>query len=261
MNQDIINLGKKIVPHGIRIFLRKLNWKRYYLQQTLFVGSKGEKVYCPIAKKEFKTFIHIHHDLVTPSNGARKRHRLVWHFLENQLDILNKKAKILHVAPELPFYHILKNQKNLTYVPGDKMVDGYSNQKGIQNIDLTALTFDDNTFDYVFCNHVLEHIPDDRKAMAEIFRVLKPGGQAIITVPIKESLSETYENSSITSPKEREKHFGQWDHVRWYATDIKDRLEQQGFKVDMNRYSRQFSDSDIRRFGFGNDIIVVAQKG
>ena len=85
MKQEIINLGKKIIPYGIRISLRKLNWRRYYLQQTLFRGAIQEKVFCPIAKKEFKTFIKINNDLVTPSNGARKRHRLVWHFLENEL--------------------------------------------------------------------------------------------------------------------------------------------------------------------------------
>lgn len=261
MKQEFINLGKKIVPHDIRIFFRKLNWKRHYIQQSLLGGHPGEKVFCPIAKKEFKTFIKINNDLVTPSNGARKRHRLVWHFLENELKILKGHSKILHIAPELPFYEILSKQKGLTYVPGDKMVAGYSNQKGILNVDLTALEFENDMFDYVLCNHVLEHIPDDGKAMSEIFRVLKPGGKAIITVPINEKLSETYEDSTITSPKDREKHFGQWDHVRWYATDIKSRLEKYGFEVDMNRYGKGFTESDFQRFGFGNDIIVVAKKG
>jgi len=260
MKQKIINFGKKIIPYDIRIFLRKVNWERYYIQQTLFSGSTQEKVYCPIAKKEFKAFVKISNELITPSNGARKRHRLVWHFLENEMDILSGHSKILHVAPELPFYEIFSKQENLIYVPGDKMVEGYSNQKGIQNIDLTELEFEDNTFDFVICNHVLEHIPDDQKAMSEIFRVLNTGGKAIITVPINEKLRKTYENNSITTPKEREKHFGQWDHVRWYGPDIKNRMEKHGFEVEMNRYGAHFSESEFRRLGLCNDIIIIATK-
>lgn len=259
MTQSIINLGKKIVPHDIRIFLRKLNWQRYYWQQNLF-KAPSDTVYCPIAKKEFRSFVKINNDLVTPSNGARARQRLVWHFLENELHILERPISILHVAPELSFFNVLSKQENLTYIPGDKMVAGYSNQKGVKNIDLTQLEFEADRFDLVLCNHVLEHIPDDWAAMSEMFRVLKSGGVAVVTVPIKESLSETYENPAITSPKEREEHFGQWDHVRHYGLDIKDRLEALGFSVEMNRYGARFSEDEFRKFGFCKDIIVVAKK-
>ncbi|WMJ75211.1 methyltransferase domain-containing protein [Cytophagaceae bacterium ABcell3] len=259
MDQKIVNFVKKVVPHDIRIFFRKLNWKRHYILQNLFQAQKP-KVYCPIAKREFKAFVRLQNELITPTNGARARQRLVWHFIENKLAILNRNAKLLHVAPEHAFYQVFKNQKNLTYVAGDKMVDGYSNQKGVQNIDLTKLSFPDNEFDFVLCNHVLEHIPDDGAAMSEIYRVLKSQGTAIITVPINESFEKTYENPSITSPKDRKEHFGQWDHVRWYAPDIKDRLEKHGFTVEMNRYGKEFSTEAFERFGFCNDIIVVAHK-
>ena len=260
MNQTIISLGKKIVPHLIRIFFRKLNWKRMYLMQTLFHKSSQKKVYCPIAKKEFKSFIKFGDQLLSPSNGARNRQRLVWHYLENKLNIFENEFKMLHTAPELSFYKILKKAKNIEYVPGDKMVDGYSNQQGIENIDLTNLQFDDYTFDLIVSNHVLEHIPDDRKAMSEIFRVLKNGGSAVITVPINENLSQTYEDPAIVLPKERENHFGQWDHVRFYSLDIKDRLEETGLKVEMIRYGDQFSKEDFEKFGFTNDLIIIGKK-
>ena len=167
---------------------------------------------------------------------------------------------MLHTAPELSFHEILKKAKNIEYAPGDKMVDGYSNQQGIENIDLTNLQFDDYTFDLIVSNHVLEHIPDDRKAMSEIFRVLKNGGSAVITVPINENLSQTYEDPAIVLPKERENYFGQWDHVRFYSLDIKDRLEETGLKVEMIRYGDQFSKEDFEKFGFTNDLIIIGKK-
>jgi len=228
--------------------------------QTIFQNPSQKQVYCPIAKKRFKKFAKIGNSLITPSNGARGRQRLVWHYLENKLNLLSTKMMLLHTAPELSFYEILIKARNIKYVPGEKMVDGYSNQEGILNIDLTDLQFDDSYFDCVISNHVLEHIPDDRKAMSEIFRVLKVGGIAIITVPINEKLTKTYEDANICTPKERKKHFGQWDHVRWYSLDIKDRLEDIGFKVEMIKYGNQFSNEDFEKFGFNNDLIIRAEK-
>lgn len=256
MNQSVINTGKKIIPQSIRIFFRKLNWKWHYFLQK----PSETKVYCPIAKQEFKAFAHVSNALVTPTNGAKGRQRLVWHYLENEIGILKNDMTVLHTAPEYSLYPLLKGAKNLSYFPGDKMVDGYSNQSGILNIDLTELTFDDATFDCVISNHVLEHIPDDRKAMSEILRVLKVGGNAIITVPINESLTETLEDPSIQTAEDRKKHYGQWDHVRWYSTDIKERLESVGFEVELIRYARQFSAQDVAKFGFKDNIIIRATK-
>ena len=260
MKQSIINTGKRLIPHDTRIFFRKLNWKfRYYLQ-TAVNDSSEKKVYCPIAKKEYKAFVKIGNDLVTPSNGARGRQRLVWHYLENEVKILSNKIRLLHSAPELSFFDRLSKQRNIDYVPGDKMVAGYSNQKGIQNIDLTKLQFDDCSFDCVVCNHVLEHIPDDRKAMSEISRVLKMGGIAVITVPVNDKLNKTYEDPTIVSPGDRKKHFGQWDHVRWYGLDIKDRLEEAGLEVEIVKYADQFSKEEFERFGFKDNLIFVGKK-
>src|SRR5690606_40218460 len=135
-------------------------------------------------ERTYTHFIRHKGDRLSPGNGAHSRQRLVWHFLKHEIGILEKKLRVLHVAPELAFMAILKDRKNLEYVPGDKMVAGYSDQKGVRNIDLTALEFPDRSFDLVICNHVLEHIPDDLAAMREIHRVLAPGGKAVITVPI-----------------------------------------------------------------------------
>lgn len=259
MNQRLINIAKRVIPFGVRIKLRHLNWYRCYIQQSLFYAN-GQRVTCPIAGQDFKMFIRLNNDLITPSNGARSRQRLVWHYLKHEQHILTKKFDLLHVAPEYSFYRILSNLANIRYVPGDKMVEGYSNQSGIAQIDLTGLRFESESFDMILCNHVLEHIPDDKAAMGEMYRVLKKGGVAIITVPIDESIDHTYEDPTILSYAERELHFGQWDHVRMYGLDICERLQKFGFSVSAIRYGKNFSEEDYQKFGFCNDLILVASK-
>jgi ubiquinone/menaquinone biosynthesis C-methylase UbiE len=127
-------------------------------------------------------------------------------------------------------------------------------------VDLTALTYENDFFDLIICNHVLEHIPDDKKAISEMYRALKKGGKAVITVPIDENLEKTYEDSNITSPADRLKHFGQWDHVRSYAKDIKQRFENEGFNTELIQYADHFSSEEFNRMGLRDDYIVVGTK-
>src|SRR5690606_40783340 len=127
--------------------------------------------------------------------------------------------------------------------------------------DILDLPFEDESFDVIFCNHVLEHIEDDQKAMGELFRVMNKGGWGIFQVPMKTGLEETYEDFSIKDPKERQKHFGQYDHVRWYGMDYFQRLKNAGFEVDINFYSKQFSPELRKRYGLlENEILPVVYK-
>ena len=127
--------------------------------------------------------------------------------------------------------------------------------------DILDLPFDDESFDIVICNHVLEHIEDDRKAMSELCRVMKKGGWGILQVPMKISSEKSYEDFSITDPKERQKHFGQYDHVRWYGMDYFDRLKSAGFEAEANFYSQEFSDAEIKKFGLSkNEILPIVRK-
>ncbi|PSK90655.1 methyltransferase family protein [Taibaiella chishuiensis] len=263
MKTSLVIFFKRVLPFPLRIQLRKLNWRRRYLTEAMLHPAKAP-VYCPIAEKEYKCFIPERHDIwpsqISPENGARSRHRLIWLYLKRETGIFKDKCSLLHIAPEHCYFQKLKDLKNLDYMPGDKMVDGYGKQSGVAYMDLLDLKIKDGTIDYLLCNQVLEHIPDDRKAISEIYRVLKPGATAIITVPIDENIKETYEDFSITAPAEREKHFGQWDHVRWYSTDVKDRFEEAGFSVDLVRYGKQFSAEDYVRFGLCDDLLIIAKK-
>jgi predicted SAM-dependent methyltransferase len=176
--------------------------------------------------------------------------------LINDTDILTRKDnfKLLHPAPELCFYEKFKNKRNIDYYPSD------ISEKGLLKIDLTDIKYPDNYFDYIICNHILEHITDDKKAINELYRILKPMGIAIIMVPINEKFEKTYEDPSIITPEEREKHFGQWDHVRWYGMDIKDRLRNSGFFVEMIRYSETITSEKRKNMGICEDFIIICHK-
>jgi SAM-dependent methyltransferase len=157
------------------------------------------------------------------------RHRAVWHFLHTHTPLFDRQPqRLFHTAPEASFQARFASMKHLDYVTADLLRTDVQLQ-----IDITAIPLDDATFDAVFSSHVLEHVPNDRQAIHEFFRILKPGGWAVIMVPI--TADQTFEDPTITDPKERERLFGQDDHVRRYGPDFADRLTEAGFQVE--RYS------------------------
>jgi SAM-dependent methyltransferase len=159
----------------------------------------------------------------------------------------DKKIKLLHFAPEKFFFELFSANSNIEYYPCDLFPEIYNNS--VIKMDITNITFEEGSFDAILCNHVLEHIPEDHVAMAELYRVLKHGGWGIFQVPIDYSREKTYEDFSITDPKEREKAFGQNDHVRWYGRDYKDRLAHAKFNVTEDDYVTRFSQEEIFKYG------------
>lgn len=222
---------------------------------------RGNRFTDPIDGKSYRKFLPYGYgkqreNALSPGTLSLERHRQMWLYLQNETDFFTKNYKVLHIAPEQEFLRKFKKQKNLDYTSADlfsPIVD--------VKADILDLPFDDNSFDILICNHVLEHIIDDNKAMSELYRVMRPNGWGIVQVPMKNSLEKTYEDFSITDPKERQQHFGQYDHVRWYGMDYFDRLKKVGFEVDINYYSQQFSDEEQRRFGLNkNEILPIIRK-
>jgi SAM-dependent methyltransferase len=166
--------------------------------------------------------------------GSSDRERLVYFYLRDYIHILDQatRLRVLHVAPEKHLVKALLAAKNLDYVCGDKFTEGYHYAPHVQEMDLLDLHFPDGSFDLVICNHVLEHIPDDLAAMCEVFRVLKPGGRALLQVPLSRNSAQTIEDFSVNTKEERERRFGQFDHVRIFGQDYPDRLARAGFKVE-----------------------------
>lgn len=155
------------------------------------------------------------------------RERLIYLFLLNKTKIFDEDLKLLHIAPEYRLEAVFCEKKKIDYLTAD-----LNSNSTMVKMDVTDIHFPNESFDFIICNHVLEHVVDDRKAMSELFRTLKFGGYAILQVPMSLSLEDTYEDHSVVTPGEREKAFGQADHVRIYAKkDYKNRLEQSGFMV------------------------------
>ena len=222
---------------------------------------RGSKFHDPINNKSYRKFLpygynNIRDNALSPGSLSLERHRLLWLYLQNETQIFKKKYKVLHVAPEQAFYKKFIKLNNLDYVTFD-MNSPIAKIKG----DICNLPFSENQFDFILCNHVLEHVNDDITAMFELFRVLKKNGVAILQVPIDLTKNKTYEDSTITDKKERMKAFGQYDHVRIYGKDYFERLEKSGFKVEKNFYSKNFSDEEIYKYGINkNEIIPICRK-
>jgi hypothetical protein len=185
--------------------------------------------HCPICGEsnyEFLPFgIGPRLDAQCPECGSLERHRLTWLFLKRSTDLFQgARKRVLHFAPESMFATRLSKLPHLEYVTADLM----GSQVRVR-VDITEMPFADSTFDVVFCSHVLEHVPDDLMAMRECHRVLKPGGWAVFLVPV--NVPSTIEDPSVTDPADRERLFGQRDHVRRYGPDVVERLQRGGFIV------------------------------
>ncbi|MCD6331653.1 MAG: methyltransferase domain-containing protein [Bacteroidales bacterium] len=191
---------------------------------------RGNRVFCPVCRSSFRQFlpygIQKRENVLCPSCLSLERHRLIWLYLEQKSDFFTAPGRVLHVAPEQCFYKRFKKLDHIDYVTAD-----LESPMADLHFDLHHIPLDEKQFDWVICNHVLEHVADDRQVMKEILRVLKPGGRALLQVPLDYSYEITYEDPGITDPSEREIHFGQRDHLRVYGCDYPERLREAGFTV------------------------------
>jgi SAM-dependent methyltransferase len=233
-----------------------------YLKSSLYPLKKtinkflfrGTNFYCPICEISLRQFnphgvIIARENALCPVCGSVERHRLLWLYFVNETDLFSpKQKKMLHIAPERCFVDKFSSYLQIDYLTADL------NNSAMVKMDITDIQYPDNSFDVIYCSHVLEHIPDDRQAMLELARVLKPGGWAILQVPVAINTEQTIEDLSITDPAEKERLFGHPDHVRIYgAVDYKNRLEMEGFQVQVIPYLDRF-DTEIRhRYGLNID--------
>ena len=233
----------------------------YWVRPVFEIYLKGNRYTDPIDGKSFKKFLSYGYgkqrdNVLSPSTLSLERHRLLWLYLKNETTLFEQELKVLHFAPEQAFYKRFREMKNLDYVTTD-----LNSPLADVKADICNLPFSNNSFDFILCNHVLEHIPDDKKAMQELFRILKPGGTAIVQIPQDLSREKTFQDDSITDPKERAQIFGQYDHVRVYGRDYFDRLRDIGFEVEEVEYTKNFSTAEIDTYRLADgEIIPVCKK-
>ena len=244
-------VAKTFVPRRYRPAIEKV------YRQLLYLGNK---VVCPCCKGHFRRFLPFgivqRLNAQCPKCGSLERHRLLWLYFQHKTPLFSARLKVLHVAPEYVLHHALAARTNLDYVSAD-----LSSRLAQMRMDITNIPCEAWSFDVILCSHVLEHVVDDKKAMGELFRVLKPGGWAILQSPIDMNLDNTFEDFHIVSPEAREKAFGQRDHVRIYGRDYKNRLEMAGFRVKVDKYAEEVGEGVRKKYGLPeNEAIYFCTK-
>ena len=253
--QSLIKLFLNIFSRG---FLIRIS---FFVKPILKILMYGNKFTDPIDGNTFRAFLpygynKIRNNVLSPSTYSLERHRLLWLYLKNETSFFKAKLKVLHFAPESALMNQFKKLKNLSY-------DTIDLNSPIADIkaDICDLPFLDNSYDFILCNHVLEHIVDDNKAIRELYRVLKKNGIGIFQVPIDYNRDTTFEDFSVTNKKERNKLFGQYDHVRIYGLDFFERLQKAGFSVERCEYTSKLSKEDIIKFCLPKkEIIPICRK-
>ena len=241
---------------------------RKYLQLFSGVGLKflgfvnaGSDVECAICQKRYKRFLpygrlRSRPNALCPNCLSLERHRLIWLYLKEKTDFFNKDLSVLHIAPEHCFMKAFERQHGARYITAD-----IESPLAKVKMDIHEMPFQENQFDVVLCNHVLEHVRDDIKAMQEVKRVLKPGGWAILLVPFFNPVGDTtFEDNSLTNTREREKIFGQSDHVRKYGKDYPERIKRAGLEVIEDSFAFSMGKEVQSKLGLAPEVIYKAVK-
>jgi SAM-dependent methyltransferase len=206
--------------------------------------NTGSGVTCPVCERSFRKFARFHGaNDQCPSCGSLMRHRALMLYLRDVMRVPESTRDVLHVGPEQAIRRWLASLPGVRYIATD-LDPGRADIEA----DVTRLPFSDESFDMVICIHVLEHVPDDRAAIGELYRALRPGGTAVVQVPPSD-LAETREDPSITDPRERQRLFGQHDHVRVCGADYVQRIAEPGFAVDVEDYVTRLDEETRERYG------------
>ncbi len=247
MINTIKNLKRFLVEGTLKITPGK---HREYLKKKIFYGNEK---FCPVCDSKIKKFFtyyfppHIkigpRPEALCPVCGSIERERFLWLYLEEYTNFfISPKKKLLHVAPEIVLSNRIRKNEFIEYLSAD-----LDPTLAMIYMDITDIKMNDNVFDVIICNHVFEHIPDHKKAMSEIYRILKPGGWAILQVPILSEL--TFEDPAVITPEAREKIYGFAEHVRGYGKDYRDFLIAAGFSVKVDGFVKKLGDKKVKYMG------------
>lgn len=257
--KNTLNHMKKV----IKFFLR--NVPRKYLQRIVHLSTKttklfylGNNVECPVCGKHYRKFLPYGYvvsreNALCPNCLALERHRLLWLYLNEKTNLFTDNLKFLHIAPELCFMDYFRRQKNIQYSTADLESPWADVHLNVENMPLET-----ESYDVVMANHILEHVDNLDKALSEIYRILKKGGFAILLSPINPKRLSTYQDKTITDPLEREKHFGQKDHVREFGMDYATILKREGVEIIEDRFIETLERGKIIRYQLANpDCLTI----
>ena len=228
----------------------------------LWYAGKGRK--CPICGKEVREFLPYGYgvsrrDALCPRCLALERHRLLWLYIERETSLLDGYPTLLHIAPEVA----LKRQFERHY--GKEHAESYltadlESPLAKLHFDVQDIPLEGESIDIVICNHILEHVESDHRALSEIRRILRPGGWAVVMSPVDLSREKTFEDDSITDPAERTRLFGQYDHRRVYGRDYVERLAEVGFEVYDENYRERLPAKEQQLYALPDEHIYIVRK-
>jgi len=242
---------KSIIPKVLRPAILKIFYK---LRPPFYIGNN---VHCPCCNGNFRKFSSFTNYNKTRENaqcprcGSLERHRLLWLYLNDKTNLFTDNLKLLHFAPEIIFQKHLGKLSNIDYTSTD-LDSPLTDVK----MDIHNIIYDNDFFDVILCFHVLDHVQDDKKAMRELFRVLKYGGWAIIQSSIDINRDKTFEDPSAITPQDRLRIYAQSDLARKYGLDFKDRLEEAGFTVNANQYGKELGANLANKYGVSQDVSI-----
>lgn len=242
---------KKLISLVIRFIPRPILQRFSGFGLTVLgIFYSGNAVQCPVCSRSYRQFlpygrISTRPNALCPGCQSLERHRLIWLYLERETNFFQQPQDVLHIAPEACFMKPFEKVHGKRYITAD-----LESPLAAVKMDIHKMPFNDQSFDMVLCNHVLEHVDNDIQALREIRRVLRPGGKAILQVPFFSPVPPTTdEDIRITDPRERERRFGQDDHVRKYGLDYPQRITQSGLRVDINELAARLSAEEVFHSG------------
>lgn len=230
---------------------------------VLGLFCKGRGSVCPLCGSEFRKFlpygyVRLRSNALCPKCLSLERHRLLWLYLTHETDLLRTFPRTLHIAPERCLMRHLR--PHFAARPGQYVTADLESPLADLHFDVQQIPLADASFDVIICNHLLEHVADDRRALREFYRILRPGGWGVLLSPVELTRETTFEDDTVTDPAERTRIFGQYDHRRIYGADYADRLRSVGFRVDDIDYAAACAPADRARFALPQDHIYVVYK-
>lgn len=254
------SLIKWVLNHLPRTLLQRIaGW----LMPLVGLLYRGNRFVCPLCGRRYRKmlpygYVTQRENALCPHCLSLERHRLLWLFLERETTLFQSLPKLLHIAPEVCLMRHLKphyNSSAESYQTAD-----LESPLADLHFDIQQIPLQDESFEVVICNHLMEHVEDDRKAMRELNRILKKGGWGVLLSPVDLTRQTTFEDDSITDPKERTRIFGQYDHRRLYGNDFAERLREAGFEVEDVDYAARLTAEERSRYALTEDHIYFIRK-
>ncbi len=225
---------------------------------------KGRGVECPLCGSRYRKFMPYGYvtsrdNALCPHCLSLERHRLLWLYITRETDLATRLPRTLHIAPEVC---IMRHLKPLFKAQRDNYVTAdLESPLADIHFDVQQIPLADNSFDVVICNHLLEHVESDMKALGELYRIMRPKGWGVLLSPVELTRPTTFEDDSITDPEERTRIFGQYDHRRIYGADYIERLRRAGFDAEQIDFASRLTPGERKLYALPDDPVFVVRKG